>query len=78
MQSLPCSLVERTLVSTARQVLTEETRKKVIENLLLRLTGLVHYAGKRHQLAEVIRLQPRQLAVCTEEGRRYRPFVGRY
>ena len=59
-------------------LLTEKSRKKVIENVLLRLASLVHYRGKKQQLAEVIRLQPRRLAVCIEEGKKYRPFVGRY
>jgi len=59
-------------------LLTDKSRKKVIENVLLRLASFVPYRGKKLQLAEVICLQPRHLAVCMEEDKKYRPFVGRY
>ena len=56
-------------------LLSEETRKKVIQNVLERLAALVPYKGKKFQLAQVIDLQPRHLAKCLESGKTYRPFI---
>ena len=59
-------------------LLTESTRKKLIENVIERLSSLVPYKGKRIQLDDVVRLQARHLATCLEKAKIYRPFIGRY
>lgn len=58
--------------------LTETTKKKVIRNVLERLTSLAPYRGKKKSLGEVIRLQSSHLAACLAKGKKYKPFIGRY
>ncbi|RLC27457.1 MAG: CRISPR-associated endonuclease Cas1 [Deltaproteobacteria bacterium] len=65
-------------LDTKTGLLTEKTRKKVIQNVLERLASIVPYRGKRIGLGEVIRFQPGHLADCLENKKKYRPFVGRY
>ena len=59
-------------------LLAEDTRKKVIKNVLERLAALVPYHKGKIPLNEVIRHQAGRIARCLESGKSYRPFVGRY
>jgi len=59
-------------------LLTEMTRRKLIENVFERIYGLVPYQGKKVKLDDVMRFQPRRLAKCLENGKSYRPYIGRY
>ncbi len=59
-------------------LLTKETKRLVVSNVLERLTSLIPVKKGRIPLDEVIRRQPRRLAAALTEGRDYRPFVGRY
>ena len=59
-------------------LLSEGTRRKVVENVLERLASLVPYRSRKTKIDNIIRLQPAHLAACLEKGKKYRPFVGRY
>lgn len=59
-------------------LLTEETKRLLIANVLERLASLVPSREGRMPLDEVIRRQARRLASALEEDKAYRPFVGRW
>jgi group II intron reverse transcriptase/maturase/CRISPR-associated endonuclease Cas1 len=59
-------------------LLTEDTKRLLVSNVLERLTALMPTRKGRMPLDEVIRQQPRRLAQALTEDRPYRPFVGRY
>jgi len=65
-------------VDPKKGLLTEETKRLLISNVLERLTALMPTKKGRIPLDEVIRRQPRRLARALTEDRPYRPFVGRY
>ena len=62
--------------STMRQ--ESERLSRLIENVLERLGSLVTYRSKKVRLGEVVVLQSKRLAACLENGKRYRPYIGRY
>ena len=65
-------------LDTGTGLLAGETKRKVIQNVLERLGSLVTYRSKKVKLGDVIAHQAKRFAKCLEDGRRYRPFVGRY
>lgn len=69
---------EPVAVDPKKGLLTEETKRLLISNVLERLTALMPTKKGRIPLDEVIRRQPRRLARALTEDRPYRPFVGRY
>jgi len=59
-------------------LLKEDTKKRLIENVLERLSTLVEYRGKKATLEDVMSYQTKHLAQCLEKGKNYRPYIGRY
>jgi CRISPR-associated protein Cas1 len=58
--------------------LSQETVRKLIQNVLERLATPIRYRSQEKPLQEVIRLQARLLAAHLQGRRRYRPFIGRW
>jgi CRISPR-associated protein Cas1 len=58
--------------------LTQETVRKLIQNILERLTTPIRYRSQEKSLQEIIHLQARLLAAHLHGKRRYRPFIGRW
>ncbi|MBM4289706.1 MAG: CRISPR-associated endonuclease Cas1 [Deltaproteobacteria bacterium] len=59
-------------------LLTLESRRKVITQVIERLGTLNPYRGQKVSLEEIIRRQARLLAGHLQGKKRYRPFLGRY
>jgi len=59
-------------------LLTEVTKRRLITNVLERLTTLVRTKKGHVTLDDVIREQPKRLAHSLLSGTPYRPFIGRY
>jgi len=59
-------------------LLTTDTRKKLISQVLERLGSLMPYRGQKITLEEIIRRQARLLAQHLQGRKRYRSFLGRY
>lgn len=59
--------------------LTEASRRTIVEKVNERLDGEEPYEGKKHKLRTIIQSQARHIATFVrDEGREYRPFVGRW
>lgn len=69
---------EELMLDGKEGLLTEETKRKLAQNVLERLSTPVPYKGKRYKLDDVIRFQARHMAACLEKRKPYRSFIGRY
>lgn len=58
--------------------LTQETVRKLIQNVLERLATPIRYRSQEKPLQEIIHLQAKLLAAHLHGRRRYRPFIGRW
>lgn len=58
-------------------LLTEATRRLLVEKVLERLEGRERYEGKKHPLRAIVQSQARHVATFLQgERKKYTPFVG--
>ena len=70
---------ERLTVDPETGLLTDATKRKIIQNVMERLSSLVIYRrGRKTLLKDVITFQAKQLARCLAGSKPYKPFIGRY
>ncbi|NPV80775.1 MAG: CRISPR-associated endonuclease Cas1 [Firmicutes bacterium] len=80
-------VVDRTVVSLVNRgstiklqegLLTDQIRRKLIENIQERLEAKETYRGKQHKLKTIIQLQARRIASYLRGETDYKPFIGRW
>lgn len=80
-------VVDRTVVSLVSKgtaiklqngMLTDQTRRKLIDSIQERLESRETYHGKQHKLRTIIQLQARQIASFLRGETDYKPFIGRW
>lgn len=59
-------------------LLAKETRNRVTAAVLARLSGLVHFRGKKMKGEDIIYIQAKNLADALEGKAIYKPFIARY
>jgi CRISPR-associated protein Cas1 len=69
---------EELTLDTRTGRLSQETVRKLIQNVLERLATPIRYRSQEKPLQEVILLQAKLLAAHLHGKRRYRPFIGRW
>ena len=60
-------------------LLSSETRRKLVENVLEKLYTKVHFRGQRRSMNDIIKYQARELArFLKHDVKKYKPFIGKW